>query len=215
MSNQPERRFVSRESAVQIETREDGEGERIVGLASVFYDGTPDTEFHLFDNLYERISPSAFDKVIAEKFDTRALFNHNPDHVLGRRSAGSLTLEKRPEGLGYEIEPKDTQRYRDTLEDVRSGDVTGSSFSFTVEKEAFESDGDRDIRTIESVAELFDVGPVTFPAYEASTAGVRAAGDLAEVRSSHETWRGEQAALERRRKHEERLRRVSELEKDI
>jgi len=55
---------------------------------------------------------------------------------------------------------------------ISRGDLTGSSFSFKVTEEFWSEDEGTQIRNIKGV-ELFDVGPVTFPAYEASTANSR------------------------------------------
>ena len=52
-----------------------------------------------------------------------------------------------------------------------------------------------DIREIHSV-ELLDVSPVVYPAYKGTTVGVRAIGDLEEIRTAHAAWKREQAEAE-------------------
>ncbi|MCT7656157.1 HK97 family phage prohead protease [Oceanimonas sp. NS1] len=61
----------------------------------------------------------------------RALFNHDPNFVLGRTRSGTLALSVDADGLRYEIDPPDTQTVRDlVLAPLARGDITGSSFAF-------------------------------------------------------------------------------------
>ena len=104
--------------------------------------------------------------------DVRGLFNHDPNQILGRTKPGTMRLEVDERGLRYEIDPADTTPGRDVKEHLKRGDVDGSSFSFVVTDErTIKEDGKR-IREIRGV-KLFDVGPVTFPAYPATSAQVR------------------------------------------
>jgi HK97 family phage prohead protease len=154
-----------------------GEGDeaRISGYGAVFYDGTPGTEYRLREDMVERLMPGAFDRAIRED-DVRGLFNHDPNNVLGRSQAGTMTLTADGTGLRYEIIPGDTTIGRDVREHLKRGDVTGSSFSFELGKngQEFRKENGLIIREIKSVR-LFDVGPVTFPAYTGTTAEARAA----------------------------------------
>ncbi len=187
-----ERRYIDMESAgVSIEERAGGE-KRIVGLAAVYYDGSPGTEFELWPGMVERILPGAFDGVLGD--DVRGLFNHDPSQVLGRRTAETLLLSATERGLQYEITPGDTQAGRDTVTSIQRRDVQGSSFSFSMEGDGEavfrELGDDLTVREIVKIGRLFDVGPVTFPAYEATSTGLRSA-DMADVRSELDKWRQE------------------------
>ncbi len=145
----------------------------VIGYAAVFYDGTPATEYLLFEDLKERVMRGAFDRSLKED-DVRALFNHDSNFVLGRMSAGTLKLRADNTGLNYDILPPATQAGRDVCELVRRRDVTGSSFGFLVRAQKFvkEKDGST-IRELHD-CQLFDISPVTFPAYESTTAAMRA-----------------------------------------
>ena len=161
---------------INLETREGGEPAKppaIVGRAAVFYDGTPGTEFKLWKGAVERIAPSAFDAALTRPDDVRALFNHDASRVLGRSTAGTLGLTKDKQGLNYRIDTPDTPTGREVTELIRRRDIKGSSFAFWIEKESRAEEGDLEVWTIESVR-LTDVSPVTFPAYEATTAEARA-----------------------------------------
>ena len=186
-----------------VELRGTGEGEdpKIVGTAIVFYDGTPGTEFELWDDrglyeggqrMVERIDAKAVTQATMRD-DVRALFNHEPSLLLGRsnKTTKTLRMSKDSDGLHDTIEPGDTQAGRDTMEHIRRGDVSGSSFAFTIaaKGQKFEDDGDTVVRTITKLQQLFDVGPVTYPAYESTEAGVRASSDMKEARDAFKSHR--------------------------
>lgn len=148
-------------------SRADGETPKITGHASVFN--------KLSENLggfREKVAPGAFSKTIEES-DIRALWNHNPDYVLGRNKSGTLALAEDKKGLAIEIEPPDAQWAKDLMETIKRGDVDQMSFSFVTIKDRWENkEGKDSIRTLEEV-ELFDVSPVTFPAYPQTDVNVR------------------------------------------
>ncbi|MEX1040194.1 MAG: HK97 family phage prohead protease [Pirellulaceae bacterium] len=173
---------------------------KITGYASVFYDGTKASEFQLWKGAVERIDPDAFNRAIKEKHDVRALYNHDPDNLLGRLSSNTLNLSVDNKGLRYEIEydehDSDHQRVRSK---IQRGDLTGSSFAFRVTGEKWEEENDQEVRTITDL-DLIDVGPVTFPAYESSTTGVRHAS---EARSSYDKWQNKLATERRLQKLEQ------------
>jgi hypothetical protein len=154
----------------------DEDGPKIEGYAAVFYrDDDPGTEFELFDGFVERIAPGAFDDVLDQ--DVRGLFNHRADNILGR-TPETMRLSVDDIGLRYEIDLADTTLGRDLQQHLRRGDVTGSSFSFIVEAEEIDDPEDGPtIRTITKFRSLFDVGPVTFPAYQATEANTRSVAE--------------------------------------
>lgn len=180
-----ERRFTAIDGAP---VRAEGEGEerKIAGLAAVYYDGTPETEYELWAGARERIMPGAFDRAIAED-DVRGLFNHNPDHLLGR-TPKTLRLRSTSDGLEYEMTPPDTQIARDVQVNLDAGNLSGSSFAFEILEEEWRDEGDGEVREIRATR-LYDVGPVTYPAYEATTAGLRSEDGGEEARKSREKWR--------------------------
>lgn len=175
-----DRRFTTQGQKARIEERDDGT-KTLIGTGAVFYrEGNDGTEYRIGANVKERIAETAFDKALERQDDARGLFNHEPDNLLGRVSSGTMRLFKRDDGLGYEIDLPDTQVGRDVAESIKRGDLTGSSFAFTVdESDWIRADG-MDVREIRSVS-LFDTGPVTYPAYEGTTTGIRAEGDAEEA----------------------------------
>lgn len=173
-----ERRMTRAGARVEVREAKSGPG-TVVGHAAVYFDpADPGTRYMLWDDVEERVARGAFDRALRDRQDVRALFNHSPDYVLGRTAAGTCRLTSDDVGLRYEADAPDTQAGRDVVTLVRRGDVTGSSFGFRVVKDTVTREL-RDghayyIRTIEDV-DLYDVSPVTFPAYEGTDAGARAA----------------------------------------
>jgi HK97 family phage prohead protease len=124
----------------------------------------------------EQIAPGAFAKAVKED-DVRALFNHNPDLVLGRTAAKTLALAEDTTGLRATITTPDTTVGRDVVTLVERGDISGMSFAFLVRKDTWEESDDPDslelpLRTIQDV-KLFDVAPVTYPAYPQTSIAAR------------------------------------------
>jgi HK97 family phage prohead protease len=185
-----ETRFTPQKRAhVAIERRAD-ESPSIFGYAAVFYDGTPETEYELWTNVRERIMPGAFDRAIGEGDDVRGLFNHDANNLLGRSTAETLALRADDTGLRYDIQPPDTQIGRDVVTMIERGDLTGSSFAFIVTDEDWRKEDKQEIREIRGV-QLFDVGPVTYPAYEATTTNLRDSDGALE---SYRQWQTAQRA---------------------
>ncbi|TVQ59907.1 MAG: HK97 family phage prohead protease [Phycisphaerales bacterium] len=186
---------------VRIETREDGT-RRLTGYAAVYYDGTPGTQYRLWKGAVERILPGAFDSLLASGPDVRALFNHDSDKVLGRTRSGTLTITADTRGLHYDIVLPNTAIASDLAVSVERGDVSGSSFSFGGAVDEWRREGEMEIREIRGFGLVLDVGPVTFPAYDATTVGARADepppalrchGEPVEARAAYEAWRAAEA----------------------
>jgi len=188
-----ERRFLS-VTACPVRLEERGSDPPfVVGYAAVFHDDAdPGTEYQLYDDLRERVMPGCFDRSLKED-DCRGLLNHSPDQLLGRMGAGTLKLSCDAKGLRYQIQPPDTQAGRDVCALIRRGDLTGSSFSFQARAVSHirQKDGTavRELRDVQ----VFDVGPVTFPAYASTSVGMRAVGGDEDARKAFEAWREEES----------------------
>ena len=194
LTTNAERRFVPQTKASIRQSDEN----KIVGYASVYFnESDPATQFDLFGDgsVLERIVPGAFDEVISGEEDVRGLFNHDPNYVLGRTTAGTLTLTSDETGFHYDTDTPDTQVGRDTKTLIDRGDITGSSFSFYPDlvewKEETINGRDVDVRYIKR-ARVADVGPVTFPAYEGTTANARSKDD---VHAEWQAWQEEKQRL--------------------
>ena len=105
---------------------------KIGGYAAVF-----DSESYSVGNFVEKISKNAFEKSI-KRDDIRALFNHDPNYVLGRVKSKTLVLSEDDKGLRYRVEPPETQWAKDLLVSIKRGDVSQNSFGFEIVKERWE-----------------------------------------------------------------------------
>lgn len=170
-----ERRFSSaptiarNTSALKVTTT----GTTLVGYAAVYNSVAQIGKYFL-----EKIAPGAFRDAIRTS-DTRALLNHDRNFLLGRTASGTLRLLEDQKGLRYEIQinPYDSAA-RDVVARIKRGDLNASSFGFTVSEEdehwAFDKTHVLPLRTILRVQQLFDISPVTFPAYSETSVSARA-----------------------------------------
>lgn len=162
-----ERRFTPfQDTELRIEP--DESGQRIVGYVARFNRWSP-----VYVDFREQLAPGFFDDVLGS--DVRGLFNHDPNWVLGRTTAGTMRLSSDELGLLADVDAPDTDLIADlVLSPIRRRDVTGASFSFTVAEDRWDKNPDGLWeRTLLRAAELFDVGPVTFPFYPETDMAVR------------------------------------------
>lgn len=155
----------------------------IEGHAAVF-DSWSETLGGIFP-FKEKVKRGAFASSL-EKDDIRALFNHDPNYVLGRNKAGTLQLREDERGLFVKIFPPDTAWAKDLRTSISRGDINQMSFGFTVEEDEWRYEDGYDVRELKKV-KLFDVSPVTFPAYTATDVGVRAMESYQEYRAQQKT----------------------------
>lgn len=172
-----------------VEVRAEGDSlKSLSGYGAVFYrENEPGSEYWLWSDLVERLMPGCFDRALKED-DVRSFFNHDADTILGRRAFAandSLSLSLDAVGLRYEVpfDATDPDHVR-IFPKIRSGKVTGSSFMFVPVKETYRSETDANDNRIDIIevteVRLWEVGPVVFPAYDATTSEVRRrmAGEL-------------------------------------
>lgn len=161
--NKPlERRMVTSE----VETRAKGNQIYIEGYASVF-----DKRSGNLGGFVEKVKPTAFNKTIQEA-DVRALWNHDPQYLLGRTGAKTLQLSVDASGLYYRSLLPNTGYAKDLAELMERGDVRESSFTFfNVKDEWYVNELGQNERSLVEVG-LVDVAPVTFPAYPDATSGI-------------------------------------------
>lgn len=150
----------------EVEARAKGSNIYVEGYASVF-----DKRSGNLGGFVERVRPSAFNKTIREA-DVRALWNHDPQFVLGRSGAGTLELSIDQSGLYYRSLLPNTSYAKDLAELLERRDVRESSFTFFKVQDDWgltpEGYAQRDLIEVG----LIDVAPVTFPAYPDATSGV-------------------------------------------
>jgi uncharacterized protein len=116
----------------------------------------------------ETIARGAFDGVLED--DVRLLLNHD-GAPMARTTNGTLELSVDESGLRYRAALADTQDGRDLYKLIKRGDISQSSFAFTIEEQSWNED--RTERSIDKVGRLMDVSPVTYPAYPTTTVSAR------------------------------------------
>ncbi|HIT61839.1 MAG TPA: HK97 family phage prohead protease [Candidatus Caccovivens faecavium] len=168
--NQIERRTITLKELRIIDELPTSNAEPVIeGYASVFDSWSEELggEFPF----RERVVKGAFEESI-QRDDIRALFNHDPNYVLGRNTSNTLSLEEDEKGLRVRITPPQTQWAKDLLVSIKRGDITQMSFGFTVILDRWSYEDNIDIRELLKV-KLYDVSPVTFPAYSQTECGIR------------------------------------------
>lgn len=177
-------------SALELRASRPDGPPRIRGYAAMF-----DTLSVDLGGFRERIQRGAFARTLREQADVRALVEHDPARILGRTKAGTLQLWEDATGLGFEVDPPETQLARDTVTSIARGDLSQASFAFRVvpggERWSEDAQG-RPIRTLLDV-DLFDCSVVAYPAYVQTEVGLTAAAGGART-----GWRETLAALRRR-----------------
>lgn len=157
-----ERRFLTQ----PVELRSEGDEQYFEGMAAV-YDSPTDLGY-----FSEEIRSGAFKNVMGN--DVRGLFNHDSDVLLGRTASGTMVITETENGLHYKIRynPNDPDHVR-VMEKIKRGDVSQSSFAFTIKDEEWATREGKDHRVITEVHTLYDVSPVTYPAYADTTVAAR------------------------------------------
>ncbi len=154
-------------AGVQLRAAKAGKGPgTVVGYAAVFSKMSQDLGYFV-----EKIQRGAFAGVLGQ--DVRALKNHDSNYLLGRSKSGTLRMSEDEIGLRVEIDLPDTQVGRDTAEEIGRGDMDGMSFSFAADVDQWDYSGEVPIRTLVKIRDLYDVGPVAYPAYTDTSAAMR------------------------------------------
>ena len=148
---------------------------KMTGYAAVF-DQWVEIDTWWGDTYRERIQRGAFTKTIEEN-DVFAVWNHNPDIVLGSSRNKTLVLSEDEYGLAIEIEPPNSPEGQSKLESVRRGDVKKMSFAFEVIKEDLvktkDGSGKEVLERTLLELKLWETSPVVWPAYTGTTIGAR------------------------------------------
>ena len=157
-----------------LEVRAIDDGTKLVGYAAVFdspSEPLPWTEF---------VKRGAFTKTLNDGADVRLLIDHE-GVPLARTTSGTLALREDDRGLLVEsdLDPTNPDAAR-LISALRRGDISQMSFAFRTIKDSWSED--RSTRELREV-QLFDVSVVTFPAYEATVAELRAMQDVATIQS--------------------------------
>lgn len=150
----------------------DGMPKEIGGIAAVV---NSVTDLGYFE---EVITPGAFDYALSREYDIRCLFNHEAELILGRTKSETCKVFVNADGnLEYTWIPDyENPTHMSVVRSIMRGDITQSSFAFTIKEQTWTDStkyGTMGKRTITMIDELFDVSPVTYPAYSETEADAR------------------------------------------
>ena len=192
MTDAPRENLTRSVDFTVVRADEDGDGLTLEGYGAVFNTATRiDSMFEgRFDEI---IAPGAFKRTIDQKGarGIRLQFDHGSHPLIGSIPLGSITdLHEDSRGLFVKARLSDNWLVQPVRDAIRDGAVSGMSFRFRVVKDEWdETDPDLPVRTLREV-ELFEVGPVVWPAYDATTVGVRAR-EIARDMATDEDFRHE------------------------
>lgn len=133
----------------------------------------------------ETLSPNCLQNT--DLSDVRCLFNHDPNMILGR-TGKNLELTVDQKGLHFTCTLPNRGYADDLYQNIQDGLINQCSFGFVVAEDgaAWSEDGNGDyIRTVTNIAEIFDVSPVSIPAYRQTS--VEAAQRSLNTYKEHQT----------------------------
>lgn len=155
-----------------------------------------------FMGFYEEVDKHAFDRTLADGHTIMALYNHDPDKVLGSTKSGSLSLSVDEVGLRFSLKVNPNVSYaNDVYELVKTGDIDGCSFGFYTNEDEWRilEDGS-ELRILKDV-HLIEVTITPYPAYLSSEASCR----------SYDEFKAKQQDIETRKLLKEKLELELEL----
>lgn len=175
----------------------DEESRKVEGYALVFNSESEDLGF------IEIIEPSAIDDDVIAKSDVFAWLNHDEKRgclARSRKGKGSLSLTIDNRGLKYSFEAPHTSLGNELLESLKRGDISASSFAFTVSNggEKWEKRDGKYYRTITKIDRLYDVSPVYCPAYSETSVACRSFDNIIKIEKDNliDYWKSLDAEID-------------------
>ena len=177
--------------------RSEGENmpKEIGGIAAVI---NSVTDLGYFEEVIER---GAFDNALNKEYDIRCLFNHEAELILGRTKANTCNVFVNADGnLEYTWVPDyENPTHMSVVRSIMRGDITQSSFAFTIKEQKWSEStkyGSMGKRTITMIEDLYDVSPVTYPAYADTEADARSIVALRDQEQEIEEAKRSQASAD-------------------
>jgi uncharacterized protein len=177
--------------------RSEGENmpKEIGGIAAVI---NSVTDLGYFEEVIER---GAFDNALNKEYDIRCLFNHEAELILGRTKANTCNVFVNADGnLEYTWVPDyENPTHMSVVRSIMRGDITQSSFAFTIKEQNWSESskyGSMGKRSITVIEDLYDVSPVTYPAYADTEADARSIVAMRDEEREIESAKQSQAAAD-------------------
>lgn len=198
MKNKKE--LINRSYNFEVRATEDEKGKVIEGRPIV-YDSMTDLGF-----CQEIIEAGALDNT--DLTDVRFLVNHDISKIPLARSrkdneSSTMQLGVDEQGLFIRVylDIENNTEARNLYSAIQRGDITGMSFMFSIEDEAWEGlDTDKPTHRIRAISSVVEVSAVTFPAYEDTEIYARDKSNLERLRGELENSKHHGKDLERSKK---------------
>lgn len=175
-SNGLEIRTVTAE--IRAKNNQEGEPRGVAGLGLVY-----GKESEIWPGYIESIRKDAFKESVERKRKSpiKSYFNHDPNQVLATTESNPpLIIKNTDDGVDYEAEIPDTSYGRDLKINLERRNVEGSSFAFSIDEDKAWEDEEGNYHREIIKGEIYELGPVTDPAYVQAPANLRSAGDVAQ-----------------------------------
>lgn len=163
---------------VEFRSEPSDDGLNLEGYAAVF--GAP-TEINSHEGVFtEQIARGAFKRSLGQRTPVLQ-FDHGQHPLIGSMPIGVIrSIREDEHGLKVKARLSDNWLIQPVRDAIRDGAIDGMSFRFRVIRDKWQKHGDSSLRTIQEV-ELFEAGPVVWPAYSQTTVGVRSRQTLANL----------------------------------
>lgn len=152
-----------------LTTRQSGDGTmKIGGYAALYNQPSQPLPF------IEYIKPGAFDGV--DLSDVLLLYGHEPNQILARTNANSLSLNLDDKGLAFSATLPDTTLGHDTYNNILAGNLRGCSFGFTIADggETWSQDQNgQTIHNVTKIGKLEEISVTPIPAYNETSVAVQ------------------------------------------
>ena len=160
------REFEKRTLKSELRIQDNNEKRTIVGFI-------PYNSKSVDMGFFEIITPTAFNKTLADGYDVKAIVNHNMSQILGRVKNNSLRLESREDGLYAECDLPNTSYANDVYNLIKDGYCNTMSFGFECIKDEWKYVEGEEIRFLQEV-KLEEISfAVALPCYEGTDSVAR------------------------------------------
>lgn len=196
----------------EIRAENDEERGNIIEGRAIVYDEPTDMGWY-----QEVISGGALEDTNLK--DVRLLVNHNVDMIPLARSRNNtanstMHLSVGEEGMDIraDLDTENNADAKSLYSAITRGDITGMSFMFGVDEDRWENlDSDYPTRYITSIAQVFEVSAVTFPAYEQTY--LEARGLSSTLDGAKESLESAKSEIRKIEKQKQKIRILTEVTK--
>ena len=185
----------------EVRAEENEEHGHFLSGVPIVFDQRTDLGWH--DEIIERGALDATDLR-----DVRFLINHNTDMIPLARSRNNnenstmqMSVGDNGMNIRVDLDTENNAESKALYSAVERGDISGMSFMFSVDSDAWEDlESEHPTRIIRSISKVFEVSAVTFPAYEATSIQARGLSDALDgAKESLESAKAELREIERKK----------------